>query len=150
MKNVNFGCLFTVKETPVISKKQRKIEDTVNDVFEKRNKKYGLNDGNYRNLDDMLEEDMLMDVAVIHKKNGNVELKLTDTDNSYARAAKGIVKTKDKIKVVLDKNLSLSEIKSKLKKYTDKCFELAKFYDVEIPNAMAAKKPNMDDFDIDM
>ena len=148
MKNVSFGCLFTVRETLGMTSKQRAIEHTVNDVFEYRNKKYGNNTGYYKNLDDMLEEDMLMDVVVIHKKNGNVELKLTDTDNFYAEAAKGIVKTEDKISVVLDKNLPMREIKSKLKEYTDKCFALAKFYKFEIPNVMAERYPNSSEYDI--
>ena len=136
---VSFGTLYTVKQGPIITEKQRKVENLANNIFLERHESCGTTKPYYslRNLDDMLEEDMLVDIYVTHKKNGDTTIKLKSipTDDGYdeedirhKEKLAGVVKEKDKIGITLSKTLSFDEIKLKLKDFARDCISLAEFY----------------------
>ena len=131
---VSFGQLYTVTDCAYRTKKQREVEEKINDVFETRLAKNGMNTFHYpRTLSEMLSEDMLVDVRLTNKKNGDTELKLEEQEH-YFSLLDNIIKDKDKIQLTLKANLTKREIDKKLTQFANKCRCLAKFYDKQFSN----------------
>ena len=141
MKNVSFGAMYTINECARRTINQRKIEDTINANFQAREVRNGSNGSYPRTLDEMLEEDMMVDVYVTHKKNGNVEISLKDLKPNDM-IVNGIVKDKDKIKLIVNYNLPPIKINKLITEYANKCRRLANFYSAEIANEGAARIAN--------
>ena len=140
---VSFGQLYTVKECAFRTSKQREIEEKTDDVFESRFAKNGINTFNYpRTLSEMLSEDMLVDIRLTHKKNGDVELKLEEQEHCFS-IMDNIIKEKDKIKLTLTADMTKREIAKKLNQFANNCRKLAKFYDKQFSNIGAERLRNL-------
>ncbi len=142
--NISFGSLNTYREKGLrrLTENQERIEREMDDTFSTRNPINGFNSCSRapRTLADVLEEDMLQDVNIIHKRNGDVLVKLSNTEVlDSMEDGKDVIDEGDKPQITLSSKMSDSVIRKNIREFATKCRKVAFFYSKELSNILGAK-----------
>lgn len=133
--NVSFGRLITVVEGAGRSRKQCEVENMIDERFEKPiQNPCSTVSGETTNLDNLIEEEMMGDILVIHKRNGDVHVQLRENEDVYDTVDFEWIKKKDKKPLVIKSNYSLDKIYKKIHNYADDLFNKVEGYSAELAN----------------
>ncbi len=103
--NVSFGMLMNTKDSNYLeTPKQKQVQKLVQDAFIRT-------EIGSKSLDEFLDEEVLTDVYVKSKNNGNVFLRLRNSDDSDEKQEPKDVDTKKPLSVTLNLKKPMSSIK---------------------------------------
>lgn len=132
MKNVSFGQLIVKKEMPKLTKHQIKVDYMAGEYLESN-----LPESNYlTSVEREVADNMYSDILVIHRKDGNTEIKLIENeDQKKSYSVEWFhVDPKDKKPLIIRAKDSYGAIQKKLAKYAEKLKKLSSEYYTKIIN----------------